>query len=77
MVAPKPHKKANREKKLDFDEFEWLKYISEERLVEAIPTVYGCDPRDEGKYKALLEDWKWQGEGPRLTSNLRSTCILL
>ena len=76
MVAPKPYKKEKREKKLDFDEFEWLKYISEERLVEAIETVYGCDPRDEEKYKALLEDWKSQ-EGPRLISNLRTACVLL
>ena len=42
-------------KKLGFEKFEWSRYISEERLLEAIPTVYGCDPRDQVKYRALLD----------------------
>jgi hypothetical protein len=57
-LAPTPKLKASREKKLDFDQFDWAKYISEEKLVESIPTVYGCDPRDEEKYRALLESTK-------------------
>lgn len=77
MSAPSPKKKGNREKKVDFDEFEWTKYISEERLLEAIPTVYGCDPRDEEQFKTLLEDWKVERVGPTVTSNLRMTCTLL
>ena len=31
-----------------------MKYISEETLLKSIPTVYGCDPRDEDKYRELL-----------------------
>ena len=54
-IAPHPKYKSSRRKKLDFDKLEWSKYISEEKLLEAIGTVYGCDPRDEEKYKALLE----------------------
>lgn len=54
-IAPHPKYKSSRRKKLDFDKLEWNKYISEEKLLEAISTVYGCDPRDEEKYKALLE----------------------
>jgi hypothetical protein len=76
MEAPNPKSKANREKKIGFDEFEWGKYISEERLVKAIPTVYGVDPRDQEKFRALLEDWKVDGQGG-VTLNLRSTCILV
>jgi len=55
MTAPNPKYKSSRRKKLDFDKLEWEKYISEEKLLEAISTVYGCDPRDEEKYKALLK----------------------
>ena len=54
-VAPRPQTKETRVKKLDFEKFEWSRYISEERLLEAIPTVYGCDPRDQVKYRALLD----------------------
>lgn len=54
-VAPRPQTKEARVKKLDFEKFEWTRYISEERLLEAIPTVYGCDPRDQVKYRALLD----------------------
>ena len=56
--APKPRDKANRVKKLEFDVFDWLRYISEEKLLEAIPTVYGCDPRDVECFKAILADTK-------------------
>lgn len=45
--------KNGRRKKLDFNKLDWPRYISEEKLLEAIPAVYGCDPRDEEKYKAL------------------------
>lgn len=62
-IAPNPKRKINREKKLDFDQFEWTRYISEEKLLEAIPTVYGCDPRDEEKYRQLLETSKAEEEG--------------
>jgi hypothetical protein len=44
--------------------------------VKAIPTVYGVDPRDQEKFRALLEDWKVDGQGG-VTLNLRSTCILV
>jgi hypothetical protein len=54
-IAPRPQTKESRVKKLDFEKFEWSRYISEERLLEAIPTVYGCDPRDQVKYRALLD----------------------
>jgi hypothetical protein len=62
-VAPNPKRKISREKKLDFDQFDWTRYISEEKLLEAIPTVYGCDPRDEEKYRQLLETSKANEEG--------------
>lgn len=55
ILAPNPKRKTHREKKVSIDEFEWNKYISEVELVESISTVYGCDPRDEEKYRALLE----------------------
>jgi hypothetical protein len=45
--------KNGRRKKLDFNKLDWPRYISEEKLLEAVPAVYGCDPRDEEKYKAL------------------------
>jgi hypothetical protein len=77
MTAPNPKSKANREKKSSFDEFVWEKYISDERLVKAISTVYGVDPRDQGKFRALLEDWKVDGQGPGVSSNLKSTCVLV
>jgi hypothetical protein len=81
MEAPNPKRKAkaNREKKLDFDQFDWTKYISEEKLVESIPTVYGCDPRDEEKYRALLEASKTEENGGRGTrQNTRLTdCAIL
>lgn len=54
-IAPRPQTKESRVKRLDFEKFEWSRYISEERLLEAIPTVYGCDPRDHAKYRALLD----------------------
>ena len=53
--APNPKRKQHREKKFDFDQFDWTRYISEDALIEAIPTVYGCDPRDKDKYRELLE----------------------
>ena len=52
-VAPNPKLKNGRRKKLDFNKLDWPRYISEEKLLEAIPAVYGCDPRDEEAYKAL------------------------
>lgn len=81
MEAPNPKRKAkaNREKKLDFDQFDWTKYISEEKLVESIPTVYGCDPRDEEKYRALLEASKAEeggGRGRRKNTRLTDCAIL-
>jgi len=51
--APNPKLKNGRTKRVDFDELVWSRYISEEDLLEAIPTVYGCDPRDTEKYKEL------------------------
>ena len=53
MIAPNPKLKIGRRKKLDFNKLDWTRYISEEGLLEAIPLVYGCDPRDEEAYKAL------------------------
>jgi len=53
MTAPNPKLKSGRTKRIDFDEFDWNRYISEEALVEAIPSVYGCDPRDSKQYKLL------------------------
>lgn len=38
---------------MDFNKLDWPRYISEEKLLEAVPAVYGCDPRDEEAYKAL------------------------
>jgi hypothetical protein len=38
---------------LDFDKLDWSRYIAEDKLIEAIPEVYGCDPRDETAYRAL------------------------
>ena len=52
-------------KKVDFERFEWSRYISEERLLEAIPTVYGCDPRDQLKYRTLLDITDPEGEAER------------
>jgi hypothetical protein len=51
-VAPNPKLKVGRTKRVDFDVFEWTKYIDEGNLLEAIPTVYGCDPRDADAYNA-------------------------
>jgi hypothetical protein len=51
--APNPKLKNGRTKREDFDELDWSRFISEKALLEAIPTVYGCDPRDSEKYKAL------------------------
>ena len=45
--------KIGRTKRIDFDDFHWNRYISEESLLESIPTIYGCDPRDPEAYKAL------------------------
>jgi hypothetical protein len=67
--APNPKTKANRARKLDFDDFDWPKYISEETLVDAIPTVYGCDPRDEEKYRILLEETKAARETANESNN--------
>jgi hypothetical protein len=38
---------------LDFDKLDWARYISEEKLLEAVPEIYGCDPRDETAYRAM------------------------
>jgi hypothetical protein len=53
MIAPNPKLKSGRRKKLDFDKLDWSRYIAEDKLIEAIPEVYGCDPRDETAYRAL------------------------
>ena len=53
IVAPNPKLKNGRRKKLDFSKLDWPRYISEEKLLEAVPAVYGCDPHDEEAYKAL------------------------
>ena len=42
-----------------------MRYISEEKLRESIPTVYGCDPRDEERYQQLLEASKAEEERGR------------
>lgn len=39
---------------MDFEVLDWKKYISEEVLLKSIPTVYGCDPRDEETFRELL-----------------------
>jgi hypothetical protein len=38
---------------LDFDKLDWARYISEDKLLEAVPEIYGCDPRDETAYRAM------------------------
>jgi hypothetical protein len=38
---------------MDFDKLDWTRYISEEKLLEAVPQIYGCDPRDETAYRAM------------------------
>jgi hypothetical protein len=53
IIAPNPKLKTTRKKKLDFDPLTWSKYISEEKLLESTKQVYGCDPRDTEKYRAL------------------------
>lgn len=78
MIAPNPKRKqkVNREKKVDFDQFDWSRYITEEKLLESIPTVYGCDPRDEEKYRALLEASKGEEEGGGIDTKEQS-CVML
>jgi hypothetical protein len=53
-----------------------MRYISEEKLVESIPTVYGCDPRDEEKYRQLLEASKAEEEGVRVEPK-STDCVVL
>ena len=75
-VAPAPKLKASRKKKLDFDEFEWAKYISEEALLKSVPTVYGCDPRDKDKYRKLLGALNgYQGDGESVSEEETDTWI--
>jgi hypothetical protein len=76
ILAPTPKLKATRKKKLDFDPLDWKKYISEERLIEAIPKVYGCDPRDSKKYKALEEADNAKSEKTTSAASRLASCAV-
>jgi hypothetical protein len=78
IAAPNPKLKTTRKKKLDFDPLVWSKYISEDKLLESVTKVYGCDPRDTEKYQSLEKagDAKYAKDAKRSLTDKMANCAV-